>query len=156
MKQKKKRTIDIQFITACISTSLVLLLLGSVVMVVLTAGRLSDHVRENLELSLLLNDDAKTEDVNRYQADLSGRTEGSLNYSEASRLDADLIGKVSSILLIDNPEGFRENTVVPTEPELLCESLPFFDGISLPKGMVFTVRADCDAGAVYQQVSADR
>ncbi len=65
MKQKKKRTIDIQFITACISTSLVLLLLGSVVMVVLTAGRLSDHVRENLELSLLLNDDAKTEDVNR-------------------------------------------------------------------------------------------
>ena len=65
MKQKKKRAIDIQFVTACISTSLVLLLLGSVVLVVLTAGRLSDHVRENLELSLLLNDDAKAEDVNR-------------------------------------------------------------------------------------------
>jgi len=65
MKQKKKRAIDIQFVTACISTSLVLLLLGSVVMVVLTAGRLSDHVRENLELSLLLADDAKTEEVNR-------------------------------------------------------------------------------------------
>ena len=64
MKQKKKRAIDIQFITACLSTSLVLLLLGSVVLVVLTAGRLSDHVRENLELSLLLNDDVKTEDVN--------------------------------------------------------------------------------------------
>lgn len=65
MKQKKKRAIDIQFITACISTSLVLLLLGSVVLVVLTAGRLSDHVRENLELSLLLNDDVNIEDVNR-------------------------------------------------------------------------------------------
>ena len=65
MKQKKKRAIDIQFITACISTSLVLLLLGTVVLVVLTAGRLSDHVRENLELSLLLNDDARTEEVNR-------------------------------------------------------------------------------------------
>ena len=65
MKQKKKRTIDIQFVTACISTSLVLLLLGSVVLVVLTAGRLSDHVKENLELSLLLNDDAQTEDVTR-------------------------------------------------------------------------------------------
>ena len=65
MKQKKKRAIDIQFITACISTSLVLLLLGSVVLVVLTAGRLSDHVRENLELSLLLNDEVKTEEVNR-------------------------------------------------------------------------------------------
>ena len=65
MKQKKKRAIDIQFVTACISTSLVLLLLGSVVMVVLTAGRLSDHVRENLELSLLLNDEVKPEEVNR-------------------------------------------------------------------------------------------
>ena len=65
MKQKKKRIIDIQFITACISTSLVLLLLGSVVLVVLSAGRLSDHVRENLELSLLLNDETKTEEVNR-------------------------------------------------------------------------------------------
>lgn len=65
MKQKKKSAIDIQFVTACISTSLVLLLLGSVVMVVLTAGRLSDHVRENLELSLLLNDETKPEEVNR-------------------------------------------------------------------------------------------
>ena len=65
MKQKKKSAIDIQFVTACISTSLVLLLLGSVVMVVLTAGRLSDHVRENLELSLLLNDEVKPEEVNR-------------------------------------------------------------------------------------------
>ena len=65
MKQKKKSAIDIQFVTACISTSLVLLLLGSVVMVVLTAGRLSDHVRENLELSLLLSDETKPEEVNR-------------------------------------------------------------------------------------------
>ena len=59
MKQTKKRTIDIQFITACISTSLVLLLLGAVVLVVLSANSLSEHVRENLELSLLLNDDAQ-------------------------------------------------------------------------------------------------
>ena len=65
MKQKKKSAIDIQFVTACISTSLVLLLLGSVVLVVLTAGRLSDHVRENLELSLLLGDEVKTEEVTR-------------------------------------------------------------------------------------------
>ena len=65
MKQKKKRAIDIQFVTACISTSLVLLLLGSVVLVVLTAGRLSDHVRENLELSLLLNDNTEAKDVER-------------------------------------------------------------------------------------------
>lgn len=56
MKQRKKSVIDIQFITACISTSLVLLLLGTVTLVVLSAKSLSDHIRENLELSLLLND----------------------------------------------------------------------------------------------------
>lgn len=73
MKQKKKNAIDIQFITACISTSLVLLLLGSVVMVVLTANRLSNHVRENLELSLLLSDNVKVEEVNRIVSHVEGQ-----------------------------------------------------------------------------------
>ena len=65
MKQKKKRTIDIQFLTATISTSLVLLLLGTVVLVVLSAKSLSEHVRENLELSLLLNDNVSEIEINR-------------------------------------------------------------------------------------------
>lgn len=65
MKQKKKRTIDIQFVTACISTSLVLVLLGVVTLVVLSAKSLSVHVRENLELSLLLNENANEQDINR-------------------------------------------------------------------------------------------
>jgi len=65
MKQKKKRAIDVQFVTACISTALVLLLLGTVTLVVLSANSLSQHVRENLELSLLLNDNTTTDDVER-------------------------------------------------------------------------------------------
>ena len=65
MKQKKKRVIDIQFITACISTSLVLLLIGAVGLVLLSANKLSDHVRENLELSLLLNDNVDKPTVDR-------------------------------------------------------------------------------------------
>lgn len=64
MKQKKKSAIDIQFITACISTSLVLLLLGTVTLVVLSAKSLSNHIRENLELSLLLNDNVTEREVN--------------------------------------------------------------------------------------------
>lgn len=63
MKQKKKSVIDIQFVTACISTSLVLLLLGTVTLVVLSAKSLSDHIRENLELSLLLNDNITEKEV---------------------------------------------------------------------------------------------
>lgn len=65
MKQKKKRTIDIQFVTACISTSLVLVLLGMVTLVILSAKSLSTHVRENLELSLLLNEGVSEQEVNR-------------------------------------------------------------------------------------------
>ena len=103
------------------------------------------------------NQDGETRvEINRYQADLSGETAGTLNYSEAARLDADLVGKLSSILLIDNPEGFRENTVVPTEPVVPCKDLPLFDGLSLPANMVFTVRSDCDAGAAYDRITADR
>lgn len=64
MKQKKKSAIDIQFVTACISTSLVLLLLGTVTLVVLSAKSLSNHIRENLELSLLLNDNVTEGEVN--------------------------------------------------------------------------------------------
>jgi cell division transport system permease protein len=64
MKQKKKSAIDIQFITACISTSLVLLLLGTVILVVLSAKSLSNHIRENLELSLLLNDNITEKEAN--------------------------------------------------------------------------------------------
>lgn len=65
MKQKKKRTIDIQFVTPTISTSLVLLLLGAVMLVVLSAQSLSNHVRENLTLSLLLNDEVAQKEVDR-------------------------------------------------------------------------------------------
>ena len=64
MKQKKKSVIDIQFVTACISTSLVLLLLGTVTLVVLSAKSLSNHIRENLELSLLLNDNITEKEAN--------------------------------------------------------------------------------------------
>ena len=56
MKQKKRRTIDVQFVTASISTALVLLLLGVVALIMLSATRLSTYVKENLEVTLLLHD----------------------------------------------------------------------------------------------------
>ena len=64
-KKKKKHTIDVQFITACISTSLVLLLLGTVAFFMLTANNLSVYVRENLELSALIHDGTSPSDVDK-------------------------------------------------------------------------------------------
>lgn len=91
-------------------------------------------------------------DVVHYGADLSGETEGTVNYLEASRLDADLVGKVSSVFLLDNPDGFRANTAVEIEEENLCAELAFFKGISLPEGMAVTIRTDSDAKTLYDRI----
>ena len=48
-----------QFITSCISTMLVLMLLGMVVFFVMTANNLSVYVRENISCSVVLSDDMK-------------------------------------------------------------------------------------------------
>lgn len=49
-----------QWLTSCISTTLVLLLLGLVVLFGLSARKLSQSVRENLTITLLLDDDVET------------------------------------------------------------------------------------------------
>jgi len=72
-KKRKKHAIDVQFITACISTSLVLLLLGTVAFFVLTANNLSVYVRENLELSALLHDEATPAEVDKLVSRISAK-----------------------------------------------------------------------------------
>lgn len=61
---------DMQFITATISTMLVLLLLGLVAFFVLAANNLSVYVRENLSFAILINDDMKEPDILLYQKQL--------------------------------------------------------------------------------------
>ena len=46
-----------QFITATISTTLVLVLLGIIVLFVITAQNLSSYVKENINVSVLISDD---------------------------------------------------------------------------------------------------
>ena len=55
-KQKKKRKIDLLFITACISTSLVLLLIGIVALLLLTAGDLSRHLKQEMTVEVILKE----------------------------------------------------------------------------------------------------
>lgn len=50
MSHKSGTLFDMQFITSCISTMLVLLLLGMVVFFVMTANNLSVYVREKHQL----------------------------------------------------------------------------------------------------------
>ena len=62
-----------QFITASISTMLVLLLLGAVVFFVLAANNLSVYVRENIAFSVLVSDDMKETDILRFQKELNAK-----------------------------------------------------------------------------------
>ena len=60
MGNKRKNTRNrqgLQSVTLCISTSLVLILLGMVVFSVLTARNMSTYVRENLIVTMMLQDD---------------------------------------------------------------------------------------------------
>lgn len=58
---------DMQFVTATISTTLVLLLLGMLLFFVLTAHNLSVYVRENISFSLVLDDGVTDREVLRLQ-----------------------------------------------------------------------------------------
>lgn len=67
---KKKRNTSPgrwQWFTSCVSTTLVLLLLGLVVLFGLTARELSRNVRENLTVTLLLDDDLDSIDAHAFQ-----------------------------------------------------------------------------------------
>ena len=66
------RLFDMQFITACISTTMVLILLGLMLFLVLSAHRLSVYVRENLNFTVLLNNDAPESAILALQKRLDG------------------------------------------------------------------------------------
>jgi cell division transport system permease protein len=57
MSKKRHSFLSTQFITATISTTLVLVLLGIIVLFVLTAQNLSTFVKENIKISVLINDE---------------------------------------------------------------------------------------------------
>lgn len=60
MRKKQNKACDrhgLQVVTLCISTALVLILLGLVVFSVLTARKLSSYVKQNIVVTMLLQDD---------------------------------------------------------------------------------------------------
>lgn len=71
-KRSGHRFLDMQFITATISTTMVLLLLGLVVFFVLSARNLSTYVRENVNFSIVLSDDMNEKDILLLKEDLEG------------------------------------------------------------------------------------
>ena len=72
-KEKTGRRQGVQLVTLCISTSMVLVLLGLVVFSVQTSRNLSQWVKENLTVTVVLNDEVSVDDAKQFCQTLSHR-----------------------------------------------------------------------------------
>ena len=66
-RQRLKKRLFRSYLTTTVSIALVLLLAGIMALLALNAGKLSDYVRENIGLTLFLNEQATDNDVARLQ-----------------------------------------------------------------------------------------
>ena len=76
MTKKRKKTRNrsgLQVVTLCISTAMVLILLGMVVFSVLSARNLSNYVKENLTITVLLGEDMTTPEARLLCKELAKR-----------------------------------------------------------------------------------
>ena len=69
-----RRRHGMQVVTLCISTTMVLILLGLVVLSVLTAHNLSNYVKENLTVTVMLGDTVSTADAQKLCKELERRS----------------------------------------------------------------------------------
>lgn len=70
MNRKRHSFLSTQFITPTISTTLVLVLLGIIVLFVLTAQNLSTYVKENINVSVLISDEMDSLQIKQMEASL--------------------------------------------------------------------------------------
>ena len=72
-KEKAGRRQGVQLVTLCISTSMVLVLLGLVVFSVQTSRNLSQWVKETLTVTVVLNDNVSEDDAKQFCQTLFNR-----------------------------------------------------------------------------------
>lgn len=117
MSKKRKKSVHqrgIQAVTLCISTTMVLVLLGLVVLSVLMARNLSKSMRENLTVTLVLNDTLTVNDGHMLCRDL---------YHRSYTKNVDYIGKEQaqremSEALGTDPTEFLGANILPATVEI--------------------------------------
>jgi cell division transport system permease protein len=106
-KEKTGRRQGVQLMTLCISTSMVLVLLGLVVFSVQTSRNLSHWVKENLTVTVVLNDEVSVGDAKQFQQDLVRRPFSKdvlyISREQALKEQTDAMGSDPSEFLGMNP-----------------------------------------------------
>ena len=101
------RLFDMQFITSCISTTMVLILLGMMVFFVLSARSLSVYVRQSLNFSILLHPDAPEKSILQLQKELDKeafvKESAYISKEQALKEYTEAMGTDQTDLLDDNP-----------------------------------------------------
>lgn len=125
MAKKKKKTggrHGLQIITLCISTTLVLILLGLMVFSMLTAHNLSTYVKENLVVSALLDDSLSVNDAHLLCRDLYHRPYSRhidyVSKADASREQVAAMGSDPSEFLGFNP--FSASLEIQLKADYAC------------------------------------
>lgn len=117
MRKKRSRARDrhgLQAVTLCISTSLVLILLGLVVFSVLTARNLSSYVRQNIVVTMLLEDDMTQNEAQLFCNRLKQRP------------------YINKLEYISKEEALREGTkTLGTDPREFVDTNPFLSSIEI-------------------------
>ena len=119
--KKHKSTFDMQFITAGISTTMVLFLLGFVVFFVLTANNLSVYIRENIAFSAILDDGIKETSIIKLQESLNKK------------------GYVKQTVYISKDEALKEQIeAMGTDPSEFLGHNPFNASIEIKLNAGYT------------------
>ena len=121
MKRRRKNTGNrrgVQVVTLCISTAMVLVLLGMVVLSVQTSRNLSEWVKENLTVTVMLSDDVSANGAKMLIRDLKCRP-SSKNIDYISR---DQALKEQTEAMGSNPSEFLGVNPFPATLELQLES----------------------------------
>ena len=115
-KRRKKSRVrhGLQGITLCISTALVLILLGMVVFSVLSARNLSAYVKENLTVTMMLGEDITDPEAQRLCKELGKRP------------------YINHLIYISKEQALKEQTAaMGTDPSEFIGMNPFVASIEL-------------------------